>query len=112
MGTVLTNKYAEEALDQVEITVNKNTIPFETKSPSVTSGIRIGTPNGRIKVKLYPGGVLGKERENFVNVQNNVVQATLSSVGGVAQFYKPIQVVDIPFAFRNHNVAWEVYNLS
>ncbi len=66
--------------------------------------------NGRIKVKLFPGGVLGKERENFVNVQNNVIQATLSSVGGVAQFYKTITVVDIPFAFKNHNVAWRIYD--
>lgn len=64
--------------------------------------------NGRISVKLHPGGVLGKERENFVNVQNNVIQATLSSVGGIAQFYENIAVIDIPFAFRNHIVAWEV----
>ncbi|WP_300465260.1 DctP family TRAP transporter solute-binding subunit [Desulfobacula sp.] len=68
------------------------------------------TSNGKIKVELYPGGVLGKERENFVNVQNNVIQATLSSVGGIAQFYKTISVVDIPFAFKNHNVAWRVYD--
>lgn len=40
----ITGKAAEEALDKVGITVNKNTIPFETKSPFVTSGIRIGTP--------------------------------------------------------------------
>ncbi len=66
--------------------------------------------NGRIKVKLFPGGVLGKERENFVNVQNNVIQGTLSSVGGIAQFYPPIAVVDIPFAFANNAVAWEVYD--
>jgi glycine hydroxymethyltransferase len=39
----ITGKDAEEALDKVGITVNKNTIPFETKSPFVTSGIRIGT---------------------------------------------------------------------
>lgn len=66
--------------------------------------------NGRVRVELFPGGVLGKERENFVNVKNNVIQATLSSVGGIAQFYQPIAVVDIPFAFKNHNVAWKVYD--
>jgi glycine hydroxymethyltransferase len=40
----LTGKDAQEALDRAWITVNKNTIPFETKSPMVTSGIRLGTP--------------------------------------------------------------------
>ena len=42
-GRDLTGKAAEEALDRIGITVNKNTIPFETRSPFVTSGIRIGT---------------------------------------------------------------------
>ena len=40
----LTGKEVELALDQVHITVNKNTIPFEKRSPFVTSGIRLGTP--------------------------------------------------------------------
>jgi len=40
----ITGKAAEEALDLAGITVNKNTVPFETRSPFVTSGIRIGTP--------------------------------------------------------------------
>ncbi|MDP4126280.1 MAG: serine hydroxymethyltransferase [Bacillota bacterium] len=40
----LTGKEAESILHQVGITVNKNTIPFETESPFVTSGIRLGTP--------------------------------------------------------------------
>ncbi len=43
-GTSLTGKVAQETLDQSHITVNKNTVPFETRSPFVTSGVRIGTP--------------------------------------------------------------------
>ncbi len=40
----VTGKAAEKALDHAGITVNKNTVPRETQSPFVTSGIRIGTP--------------------------------------------------------------------
>jgi len=40
----MTGKELEAMLDSVHITVNKNTIPFETTSPFVTSGIRVGTP--------------------------------------------------------------------
>jgi glycine hydroxymethyltransferase len=40
----LTGKVAEKALDHAGITVNKNTVPKETQSPFVTSGIRVGTP--------------------------------------------------------------------
>jgi glycine hydroxymethyltransferase len=42
-GETLTGKLAENTLGQCDITVNKNTVPFETRSPFVTSGIRLGT---------------------------------------------------------------------
>ena len=45
----ITGKEAEEALVKAGITVNKNTIPFETRSPFVTSGIRIGVPAATTK---------------------------------------------------------------
>jgi glycine hydroxymethyltransferase len=40
----LTGKLAENTLVKCDITINKNTVPFETRSPFVTSGIRLGTP--------------------------------------------------------------------
>jgi glycine hydroxymethyltransferase len=43
-GKGITGKAAEKALDAVHITVNKNTIPFDTNKPFVASGIRLGTP--------------------------------------------------------------------
>jgi glycine hydroxymethyltransferase len=43
-GKGITGKVAEKALDEVHITVNKNTIPFDQNKPFVTSGIRLGTP--------------------------------------------------------------------
>ena len=42
--TELTGKVAQETLDRARITANKNTVPFETRSPFVTSGVRMGTP--------------------------------------------------------------------
>ena len=44
IGTGITGKQLEHNLDEVHITANKNTIPFDPESPFITSGLRIGTP--------------------------------------------------------------------
>ncbi|MDI9497900.1 MAG: serine hydroxymethyltransferase [Bacillota bacterium] len=43
-GTGVSGKELQDRLDQVHITVNKNTIPFDEEKPTITSGLRIGTP--------------------------------------------------------------------
>jgi glycine hydroxymethyltransferase len=43
-ATEITGKVAQETLDQARITANRNTVPFETRSPFVTSGLRMGSP--------------------------------------------------------------------
>ena len=58
----ITGKSAEETLDLAGITVNKNTVPFETRSPFVTSGIRIGTP------ALTTRGMKEKEMDQIANM--------------------------------------------
>ncbi len=56
----LTGKKAQELLDQANITCNKNTIPFETRSPFQASGIRLGTP------AVTSRGMKETEMENIV----------------------------------------------
>jgi glycine hydroxymethyltransferase len=77
--TELTGKIAEEALDRAGITVNKNTVPFETRSPFVTSGFRIGTPaattHGLKEAEMKE--VAGFIAEVLANVDNEVKLAEI-----------------------------------
>ncbi|MDC7997883.1 serine hydroxymethyltransferase [Gilvibacter sediminis] len=65
----ITGKLAEEALGQAEITVNKNMVPFDTQSPFVTSGIRIGTP------AITTRGLKEADMDAIVALIDRVIQA-------------------------------------
>ncbi|AEA34264.1 serine hydroxymethyltransferase [Hippea maritima] len=72
----ITGKEAEEALGKVGITVNKNTVPGETKSPFITSGIRIGTP------AITTRGMKEKEMEKI----GEFITETLNNLGNEQKY--------------------------
>jgi glycine hydroxymethyltransferase len=64
--TEWTGKDAEERLDKVKLTVNRNTVPFDERSPTVASGVRIGTPAATMR---------GLAEEDFREVGRIIVEA-------------------------------------
>ena len=64
----VTGKAAQEALDEVGITCNKNSVPFDDKSPFVTSGIRLGTP------ALTTRGMKEEEMRQIADMINSVIE--------------------------------------
>lgn len=80
-----TGKEVEALLDSAHITVNKNTIPFETLSPFVTSGIRLGTAAvttrgmGETEMKAigrYIGDIIDSGDDAVERIKNNVLELT------------------------------------
>jgi len=63
----LTGKKAQETLDKAHITLNKNAVPFDDKSPFVTSGIRIGVP------AITTRGLIEKDMETVVELVDRVL---------------------------------------
>jgi len=84
----LTGKKAQETLDKAHITLNKNAVPFDDKSPFVTSGIRIGVP------AVTTRGLKEKHMETVVEMIDKVLlnaddESILSSVrADVKEFMK------------------------
>jgi len=75
----LTGKKAQETLDKAHITLNKNAVPFDDKSPFVTSGIRIGVP------AITTRGLNEKDMETVVELVDRVLmkiddEKTITSV--------------------------------
>ena len=65
----LTAKVAQETLDRANITCNKNTVPFETRSPFQASGIRLGTP------AITSRGFVEKDMDDIASCIDTVLAA-------------------------------------
>ena len=64
--TEWTGKAAEERLHEVKLTVNRNTVPFDERPPTVASGVRIGTPAATMR---------GLDEEDFREIGRIIVEA-------------------------------------
>jgi glycine hydroxymethyltransferase len=76
----LTGKEAQEALDLSGITLNKNAVPFDDKSPLITSGIRIGTP------AITTRGM----REPEMEIVGGMIDTVLANIGNT-KIYKEVE---------------------
>jgi glycine hydroxymethyltransferase len=63
----ITGKKAQESLDAIGVTCNKNAVPFDDKSPMITSGIRLGTP------AMTTRGMKEKDMEKIAEIINAVI---------------------------------------
>ena len=74
----LTGKVAEKELGKADITINKNMVPFDSRSPFQTSGIRIGTP------AITSRGFVEKDMESIVNLIDMVLNNAASHLDLIA----------------------------
>ena len=92
----LSGKEAEHVLDSICITVNKNTIPFDTETPNVTSGLRIGTPAMTTR---------GLKENDFIQITDIIVNA-LKNPGDkkmLNQLKKEVLEITKKFPLKNIN---------
>ncbi len=78
-GEDLTGKELEALLDRAHITANKNSVPFETASPFITSGLRIGTP------AITSRGMKEGEAELIADLITEIIRRREEAVGEVAK---------------------------
>ena len=66
--------------------------------------------NGRIEVELIWGGALGSPADRLKQVMMGQIQGADTAEGPLAQVFKPVQVLSIPYLFENEQQAWRVYD--
>lgn len=110
MGTVPLAAHAQKVMKLAHL--NKND-PFDNGTGAMAtvfkSLVEAGT-NGSVTVQVFPDGQLGKDNEVIQQVKAGVVQSTIASVGGIASIYPMIGVLDMPFAYPNIAVTYDVFD--
>jgi tripartite ATP-independent transporter DctP family solute receptor len=64
--------------------------------------------SGALKVRIYPNSQLGGERESVEQVKNRSLEMATASAGPLTTFNEDMMVMDVPFLFKNYEIAWIV----
>ena len=91
---------AQEVTLRAGIMVSKD-YPFTKGAQYFADKVKERT-NGRVKVDVYPDGVLGSEIELFEQVQKGALDIVVTSPGNLAPFFKEMDLLDLPFLFKDH----------
>ncbi|UWQ35389.1 DctP family TRAP transporter solute-binding subunit (plasmid) [Leisingera sp. M527] len=73
--------------------------------------VEVGT-NGSVNVQIFPDGTLGKDNEVIQQMRDGIIQANISSSGGLAQHYPLMGIFDMPFLYANIADAQDVVSLE
>lgn len=95
-GTAL----AQQVTLRAGIMVSKD-YPFTKGAQYFADKVKERT-GGRVKVAVYPDGVLGSEIEMFEQVRKGALDIVVTSPGNLSPFFKEMDLLDLPFLFRDH----------
>ncbi|HSB72930.1 MAG TPA: TRAP transporter substrate-binding protein [Candidatus Methylomirabilis sp.] len=91
---------AQEVTLRAGIMVSKD-YPFTKGAQYFADKVKERT-GGRVKVDVYPDGVLGSEIEMFEQLRKGALDIVVTSPGNLAPFFKEMDLLDLPFLFKDH----------
>ena len=94
---------------------DNKTDPFENPAHACTAvfaNIVEADTNGSVKVEVFPSNQLGSASEHVQFLQDNVIQATLTSTGAISSYYPRIDVLNLAFAFDHNAATYDVFDGS
>ena len=94
---------------------DNKTDPFENPAHACTAvfaNIVEADTNGSVKVEVFPSNQLGSASEHVQFLQDNVIQATLTSTGALSSYYPRIDVLNLAFAFDHNAATYDVFDGS
>jgi tripartite ATP-independent transporter DctP family solute receptor len=92
---------------------DNKTDPFENPAHACTAvfaNIVEADTNGSVKVEVFPSNQLGSASEHVQFLQDNVIQATLTSTGALSSYYPRIDVLNLAFAFDHNAATYDVFD--